>query len=77
MNRGMLGVAVALTIIAVAGFVVYSVDTGAAKEICTTWCSLPEYGRAVATANMSFVIGALAGALGAVFWFATLRDRFQ
>ena len=77
MNRGLMGVAVILTVIAIAGFVVYSVDTKAANHLCTNWCSLPEYGRAVATANVSFIVGILASVLGAVFWYETIMDRFQ
>jgi hypothetical protein len=77
MNRGMIAVAAILTVIAVVGFVSYSAETSAANQICTSWCSLPEYGRDVATANASFVVATLAGFLCAVFWIVTLRDRFQ
>jgi uncharacterized membrane protein YsdA (DUF1294 family) len=77
MNSGLMGVAVILTVIAIAGFVVYSVDTNAANRLCTSWCGLPEYGRALATANLSFVVGTLGGALGAVSWYETIRDRFR
>jgi uncharacterized membrane protein len=70
-------VAIILTAIAIAGFVVYSVDTNAANQLCTSWCSLPQYGRATATANISFVIGTLASVLGAVFWYETIADKFR
>ena len=66
-----------MTAVAAAGFVLYSVDTGKAHQMCQFWCSLPEYGRTVATANMSFAVGVLAGVLCLAFWFVTIRDWSQ